>query len=303
MKVSLNCITQPLITTTECDHNGTQERYLNPEEYIIYEARISSDDRLNNETAPKLLRYLIDKKHWSPFEMISIGIEVQTSRAIAQQILRHRSFSFQEFSQRYAEVTAMEPIQLRYQATKNRQSSTTKITDPSIEGKALDAIQYCENVYHDLVENNVAKECARMVLPLTSQTTLCIHGTLRSWIHFFEQRCSPHAQLEIQEIAYEARRLISEKCPWVAKALNWTNYPKAPLPVSENGTPLNEIKYVTMENPPTVYIDKNHGKCHVLFPRPDDGACLIIEILDEDEDPTGIYISTEADCLTEFKPT
>lgn len=223
MEVKFNCITQPRISVKDCDENGEFERWMTPEEYIIYAARVSSDDRVNNETAPKLLKFLIDHKHWSPFEMISVGIEVKTSRAIAQQILRHRSFSFQEFSQRYAAVTDMEPVQLRYQAKKNRQSSTTKITDTSIINSVNDHIKETERLYGYMLDKGVAKECARMVLPLTTQTTMVMHGTLRSWIHFFDQRCSPHAQLEIQQIAYQARNLVSDCCPWTAKALGWNN--------------------------------------------------------------------------------
>jgi thymidylate synthase (FAD) len=209
MNVTLNCITQPL---------GS----MSAEEYIIYAARLSSDTRVNHETAPKLLKYMINHKHWSPFEMISIGIEITTSRAIAQQLLRHRSFSFQEFSQRYAEVTDMEDVQLRMQAKENRQSSTDEV-DKSEEvwDHVHNAITQCQDSYKQLLAAGVAKECARMVLPLTTETTLIMHGTLRSWIHLFEQRCSEHAQLETQQIAYAARDLIAEVCPWTAKALEW----------------------------------------------------------------------------------
>jgi thymidylate synthase (FAD) len=220
MRIALACITQPMPVIDD-SHTDIVEVTMSPEEYIIYCARVSSSDRVNNETAPKLLKYLIDKKHWSPFEMVSVGIEIKTSRAIAQQLLRHRSFSFQEFSQRYAEVTDMEPVQLRYQAKNNRQSSTEEVTNAQLEAKALDAINYCRNIYADLIENGVAKECARMVLPLTTQTTLVMHGTFRSWIHFFEQRCSEHAQLEIQQIAYLAREMIGLEFPWTAEALTW----------------------------------------------------------------------------------
>jgi len=218
MKVTLNCITQPIIEVeAESGHDTT----MNPEEYMIYAARLSSENRINNETAPKLLKFLIDHKHWSPFEMISIGIEIETSRAIAQQMLRHRSFSFQEFSQRYAEVTDMEPVQLRYQAEKNRQSSTNEVTDEELNKVLNAALDISREAYDILLKKGVAKECARMVLPLTTQTTIIMHGTLRSWIHFFEQRCSPHAQKEIQQIAYEAREQIAKECPWTASALNW----------------------------------------------------------------------------------
>lgn len=216
MKVTLNAVTQP----NDVDGNLTD---MGPEEYMIYCARVSSpDNRLNHETAPKLLKYLIDSGHWSPFEMISIGIEIQTSRAIAQQILRHRSFSFQEFSQRYAKVDAMEPVELRYQAEKNRQSSTEKLpADHPMQSKLKHAITVSTSIYEEMVDEGVSKETARMVLPLCTQTTIVMHGTLRSWIHFFNQRCDEHAQKEIQDIAYEARAYVGDVCPWTALALGW----------------------------------------------------------------------------------
>lgn len=218
MKVTLNCITKPQLSLSI---NETATTPMTPEEYVIYAARVSSDNRVNNETAPKLLSYLIKHKHWSPFEMISIGVEIVTSRAIAQQMLRHRSFSFQEFSQRYAEVTDMEPVQLRLQAESNRQSSTDEVNDPAMEKYVSDHLNHCQSLYKKLLNHGVAKECARMVLPLTTQTTIVMHGTLRSWIHFFDQRCSPHAQAEIQQIAYAARKEIAKVCPWTAAALEW----------------------------------------------------------------------------------
>jgi thymidylate synthase (FAD) len=197
---------------------------MSAEEYMIYCARVSSpDNRLNHETAPKLLKYLLDAGHWSPFEMISIGFEIETSRAIAQQILRHRSFSFQEFSQRYSKVEAMEPVELRMQAEKNRQSSVDVLEENNIlyslvEQHAKDT----QKLYNTLLEDGVAKECARMVLPLATQTTIVMHGTLRSWIHFLNQRCDLHAQKEIQLIAFEIQGQLSKVCPWTAKALNWS---------------------------------------------------------------------------------
>lgn len=227
MRVSLNCYTQsPII-----EHVGT----MSMEEYIIYAARISSDNRVNNETAPKLLKYLIDHKHWSPFEMVSIGIEIVTSRAIAHQLLRHRSFSFQEFSQRYAEVTEIEDFSLRYQAKENRQSSTEKATDVRLNEITDGVIKFCQDIYRELLSEGIAKECARMVLPLATQTTLIMHGTLRSWIHFFDQRCSEHAQLEAQEIAKAARELVSEICPWTAEALDWPTVERMKRIYEENG--------------------------------------------------------------------
>lgn len=215
MQVKFNAVTSPIVR----NENG---ELMGAEEYIIYCARLSSKDRVNSKTAPRLLKYLIDHKHWSPFEMVSAGFEIQTSRAIAQQLLRHRSFSFQEFSQRYAEVSSVEIPELRQQAESNRQSSTSVVEDPNLEGMALEALQFSENVYQHLVENGVAKECARMVLPLATSTTLVMHGTLRSWIHFFDQRCDSHAQKEIQHIAFEIREQLATAFPWVAEVLWFT---------------------------------------------------------------------------------
>ena len=218
MKITFNAITQPLFKPKK---SATP---LSSEEYMIYCARVSSpENQLNHETAPKLLKYLIDAGHWSPFEMISVAFEIETSRAIAQQLLRHRSFSFQDFSQRYAKVKNIEPIELRYQAKKNRQSSSNVLNDESLKTMTDNAIKYCQNIYKELINQGVAKECARMVLPLATQTTLIMHGTLRSWIHFLDQRCSDHAQKEIRLIAEEIKSQLSKVCPWTAKALKWNN--------------------------------------------------------------------------------
>lgn len=214
MEVRLHVIPQSLIW------NG--ERNLLPEEHMIYEARVSSpDNRVNHETAPKLLKYLITHGHWSPFEMISFGFQIKTSRAIAQQIIRHRSFSFQEYSQRYAEAVDLEPVELRKNGATNRQSSTEVCDDPELQGKLDAALVHSYTTYRELLNKGIAKETARMVLPLTTQTTIVMHGTLRSWIHFFDQRCSEHAQKEIQDIALEIRRQLAQYCPWTARALNW----------------------------------------------------------------------------------
>lgn len=196
MQTRLVAITQPYVQRDDGIHD--HDNYvgkLEPEEYIIWCARASSEEnRLNHETAPKLLRYLVDHKHWSSFEMISIGFEIVTSRAIAHQLLRHRSFSFQEFSQRYAEVENLEDVELRDKAFK---------------------------AYQLLLEQGVAKETARMVLPLCTQTALVMHGTLRSWIHFLEQQCDDHAQKEVREIALQIRESLSSFCPRTATALGW----------------------------------------------------------------------------------
>lgn len=232
MNVRLISITQPVIKTVESEGTDPVFRQLSPEELIVFTARVSNPGNQHNHgTADKLLAYLIKNKHWSPFEMVSMCVEIKTSRAIAQQILRHRSFSFQEFSQRYAEVVDMEPVQLRKQADKNRQSSTEEF-DPRIQWQrennpiAFDASEAIEkhmisiqNLYKSLLDAGVAKECARMVLPLTTQTTIYMTGTVRSWIHYLEQRLDPHTQLEHQQVAIEVARIFVQKFPNIAVAV------------------------------------------------------------------------------------
>lgn len=200
------------------------------DQLIAYCARVSSpQNQTKHETAPRLIRYLIDHGHWSPFEMASMCVEITTSRAIAQQILRHRSFSFQEFSQRYATATEFEPIELRRQGATNRQGGE-EVFDPGLvtnqgtdclASDAIDRILYASaSLYKDLVEAGVAKECARFILPLTTQTRLYMNGTVRSWIHYLQQRLDSHAQKEHRLIAEEIKRIFCEVYPDTASALN-----------------------------------------------------------------------------------
>ncbi len=225
MNVRLISITKPVIKTVESEGTDPVFRELTPEEMVVFTARVSNPgNQHNHQTADKLIAYLIKNKHWSPFEMVSMCVEIKTSRAIAWQILRHRSFSFQEFSQRYAEVVDMEPVQLRKQADKNRQSSTETF-DPHIEleGDASRVIAThlldCQTLYRKLLDAGVAKECARMVLPLTTQTTIYMTGTVRSWIHYLQQRIDPHTQLEHQQVALEVLRIFSKQFPNIAVAV------------------------------------------------------------------------------------
>lgn len=215
MQVQLVSITQSLVSQQE----------LNPEQLIVYIARVSNpSNQLNNETADKLISYLIKNKHWSPFEMVDMTVEIVTSRGIAQQILRHRSFSYQEFSQRYAEVTEMEPIQLRKQADKNRQSSEEAF-DPELydETKASQAIKAviegCQTLYKDLLDAGVAKECARFALPITTQTKIYMKGSVRSWIHYLQIRCDEHTQLEHRQIALAILEIFKSAFPNITKTL------------------------------------------------------------------------------------
>ena len=211
-----------------------EEKELSPEELIVYVARVSNpSNQLNSETSDKLTAYLVKNKHWSPFEMVDMCVEIVTSRGIAQQILRHRSFSFQEFSQRYAEVTDMEPVQLRQQAASNRQSSTEEF-DPEINVDAgsdivpyeqaslaiADHLQYSENLYKALLSAGVAKECARFVLPITTQTKIYMKGSIRSWIHYLQIRCDAHTQLEHRQIAMGILEIFKLNFPNIYKSLN-----------------------------------------------------------------------------------
>jgi len=201
-----------------------------PEEIIVYTARVSNpENQMNMETADRLIAFLIKHKHWSPFEMVDMTVSIETSRAIAQQILRHRSFSFQEFSQRYSKATEFEPVQLRKQAEKNRQSSTESFNPKmfnTLEG-IIDAqklieehIMYSERLYKDLLDKGVAKECARMVLPLTTQTKIYMKGSVRSWIHYLQIRCAENTQLEHREIALAISDIFKNLFPNISKSLN-----------------------------------------------------------------------------------
>ena len=225
MNTKLISVTQSYIT----------EKELSAEELIVYTARVSNpDNQLNTETSERLLKYLIKHKHWSPFEMVDVCMEIKTSRAIAAQILRHRSFSFQEFSQRYSEVNAIEGVLLRRQAEKNRQSSS-EYFNPIISNSKLyegdfynvtaaQLIQaYFNNgisLYNKLLEAGVAKESARAILPLNTQTTIYMKGSLRSWLTYLNIRLDENTQLEHRHIAIEVAKVIREVFPMTTDALN-----------------------------------------------------------------------------------
>jgi thymidylate synthase (FAD) len=197
----------------------------NAEELITKMARVSApENQPNMETAPRLLRYLIKHQHWSPFEMCNMCVEIQTTRGISAQILRHRSFSFQEFSQRYADVAAMgsaEMPQLRRQDFKNRQNSIDDLTAEEVGTyyrRISQLFEDAEHLYREMVSNGVAKECARNVLPLSSRTRLFMNGTLRSWLHYISLREAHGTQLEHQVIAKEIKTIFTEQFPIIAEA-------------------------------------------------------------------------------------
>ena len=209
MNVSLVSITQPFISDLK-----------NPEDIIAYCARVSNPtNQLNTETAPKLLKFLVKHKHWTPFEMVDMTLEIKTSRAIAAQILRHRSFSFQEFSQRYSQAQVLEKLELRKQAAKNRQSSTDEYQNSTLQAKVREHIAKGISLYNNLIEDGVAKESARMILPLTVETTMYMKGSIRSWAHYIDLRTEENTQKEHREIAEACKEIFKQNLPTVSEAL------------------------------------------------------------------------------------
>ena len=208
MNVSLVSITQPF-----SDLNSA-------EEIIAYCARVSNPENQKNvETAPRLLKFLIKHKHWSPFEMVDMTVEIKTSRAIAAQILRHRSFSFQEFSQRYSEAQSLEKLELRKQADKNRQSSSEAFEDSQLHTKVREHLAKGLSLYKSLIRGGAAKESARMILPLTTETTMYMKGSVRSWIHYIDLRTKQNTQKEHREIAEECKNIFKHNFPTTSEAL------------------------------------------------------------------------------------
>ena len=225
MSVKLISISKPV------ENDGVK----NAEDLVAYCARVSNPgNQLNKKTAPKLLKYLIKHKHWSPFEMVSMTLEIKTSRAIAAQILRHRSFAFQEFSQRYSEVLTSRPVELRKQGKTNRQVGD-ELIDPVImdewfaemtrpaSGLIEDYIDFSFKIYQRLISVGVAKESARMILPQSTETTMYMAGSLRSWIHYIELRTQKETQKEHREVAEDCKKVFIEQCPTLAEALKWKN--------------------------------------------------------------------------------
>ena len=195
------------------------------ENTVAYCARVSNpSNQANNETAPKLLKYLMKNKHWSPFEMANVCMEIETTRDIARQILRHRSFSFQEFSQRYAEATEFAIRECRMQDTKNRQNSL--VTEDQYLKHWWNAAQLrvqdeAELVYKQALSRGIAKEQARALLPEgLTMSKMYMNGTLRSWLHYVEIRCDEATQKEHREVANQCKDIIMVLCPSIKELLN-----------------------------------------------------------------------------------
>ena len=195
------------------------------EEKVAYCARVSNpENQHNNETAPKLLKYLMKNKHWSPFEMANVCMEIETTRDIARQILRHRSFSFQEFSQRYAVVNGFSVRECRMQDTKNRQNSLN--TDDLEMQNWWNATQMrvqkeAEFMYQAALNRGIAKEQARALLPEgMAVSRMYMNGTLRSWLHYIEVRTDPSTQKEHRDVAEACKTVLSVLCPSIMEAMN-----------------------------------------------------------------------------------
>ena len=200
----------------------------NAEEHCAYCARVSNPANQNNENFAGLLRYCIKHKHWSIFEQAFMTLEIETTRGLAAQILRHRSFTFQEFSQRYADSSLLSstiPLpELRRQDTKNRQNSIDDL-DPQV----IEKLNYQMNtlfdssmaLYQQMLESGVAKECARFVLPLATPTRLYMSGSLRSWMHYIDLRSANGTQKEHMDIANACKEIFAEQFPTIGGALEW----------------------------------------------------------------------------------
>ena len=197
----------------------------NAEEQIVYMARVSNPSNQSNmETAPRLIKYLIKHKHWSPFEMASMQVEINTTRAVAAQVLRHRSFSFQEFSQRYSSVDQLGDFgvpHLRSQDLKNKQASHDDL-DPEFTDLMAKKIEtlYRQSIdlYEYMLSQGVAKECSRSILPLGTPTRLYMSGTIRSFLHYTQIRAGVETQLEHRLIAEAIKDILEEQLPSVYEA-------------------------------------------------------------------------------------
>ena len=195
---------------------------LNSEEIISAIARHG----VIKEDNGKLVKYLMDNKHWSPLDMINFVFEIETSRAIGRQILRHKSMSFQEHSQRYSSRIIFEKIDLRKEHPTNRQSSTDNFdtyVSNELSNKIDSLLESIDEVYKYLLDRGVAKECAGMILPECTTTTISINGSLRSWLSFLNVRCEEHSQKEVRQIAEEIGNILEKEMPNIFKQIDWRN--------------------------------------------------------------------------------
>ena len=198
------------------------------EKHMAYCARVSNPNNQENENYAGLLRYCIKHQHWSIFEQAFMTLEINTTRGLAAQILRHRSFTYQEFSQRYADANLLGGIpvpDLRSQDHKNRQNSIDDIPDEQKKNLQNQIQRYFAeglDLYNELIREGVAKECARFVLPLATPTRLYMSGSVRSWIHYIDLRSGHGTQKEHMDIANECKSIFIKKFPTVSEALGWS---------------------------------------------------------------------------------
>lgn len=194
------------------------------ENLIAFMARVSSTNQ-SNPSYERLIKYLIKHKHWSPFEMVNMCVEIKTTRSVAAQILRHRSFSFQELSQRYSKVGVAVPQDLRRQDMSNRQNSIDDLDPFTVQEFQIRLQQHYDQaymLYEEMLTAGVAKECARDVLPLSTPTRMYMNGTLRSWLHYCDLRCGHGTQKEHKDIADQCKELIASSFPIVYRAM-WSD--------------------------------------------------------------------------------
>ena len=197
------------------------------EKNMAFVARVSNPSNQTNENFSGLLAYCIKHQHWSVFEQAHMTLEIETTRAIAAQILRHRSFTFQEFSQRYAQSHELGEItlpELRRQDVKNRQNSIDDLDEKVVDKlnrQMITLFSSAESLYKQMIEEGVAKECARMVLPLCTPTRIYMTGSVRSWIHYINLRSAHGTQKEHMEIAESCKNVFKKEFPVVSEALEW----------------------------------------------------------------------------------
>ncbi len=199
----------------------------NAEKTMAFIARVSNPKNQENEDFSKLLKYCIKHEHWSVFEQAYMTLQIETNRGIAAQILRHRSFTFQEFSQRYADSTQLGSIpipELRRQDTKNRQNSTSDLPEEATnkyKNKVKLHFEASVKLYEEMLKSGIAKECARFVLPLATPTRIYMTGSCRSWIHYINLRSGHGTQKEHMEIAKSCKQIFCQQFPIVSNALEW----------------------------------------------------------------------------------
>ena len=198
------------------------------EKHMAYCARVSNPNNQENDNYAGLLKYCIKHQHWSIFEQAFMTLEINTTRGLAAQILRHRSFTFQEFSQRYADTNLLDtniPLpELRRQDTKNRQNSIDDIPEDQSKmllGRIQNYFNEGLDLYNELLREGIAKECARFVLPLATPTRIYMSGSVRSWVHYIDLRSGHGTQKEHMDIANACKTIFTEQFPTVSAALEW----------------------------------------------------------------------------------